>query len=127
MIRALSSSHPLTLFQVESRVIIDTYGWNRFNPNRQVNLGALDTSICATPESDQETDYGDEEYNSECDSDGAVGDGVASANSRNKYIRIAALTTDQLLLCSATLRGYSLKNKKWRKSILFRRSIGPNL
>ncbi|KAM0804807.1 putative AAA family ATPase [Usnea florida] len=55
-------------YNVDSRIIIDTYAWNRFNPNHQV------------------------------------------AGEQKKP---TALTNDQLLLCSASLKGYSLKNKEW--------------
>lgn len=51
------------------------------------------------------TDYGDGDLDEEI-TDEAGQPGKA---------RPQALTKDQLLLCSASLKGYSLRNKKWRK------------
>jgi len=51
------------------------------------------------------TDYGDEDVDEE----------ITDEASQPGKARVQALTKDQLLLCSATLKGYSLKNKKWRK------------
>ena len=51
------------------------------------------------------TDYGDEDVDEE----------IIDEASQPGKARVQALTKDQLLLCSATLKGYSLKNKKWRK------------
>jgi len=51
------------------------------------------------------TDYGDEDVDEE----------IIDEASQPGKARVQALTKDQLLLCSASLKGYSLKNKKWRK------------
>lgn len=50
---------------------------------------------------DYDDDYSDENCDSDVDCDGAEKD------------ILTALTKDQLLLCSASLKGYSLRNKKW--------------
>ena len=51
-------------------------------------------------------EYSDEDYSdNECDSDTICARGEKST--------LTALTKDQLLLCSASLKGYSLRNKKW--------------
>lgn len=106
------------VLQVDSRIIIDTYAWNRFNPNKQVSLAALarpvkesraidpeDFSQDGNEDDDYQSDYrsSDEDGEYESDLDTATGE---KSNSKS-------LTIDQLLLCSASLKGYSLKNKKW--------------
>lgn len=103
-------------YNVDSRIIIDTYAWNRFNPNRQVSLNALAkpikrvaVSVNSNVDADEDEDDYDEEYDDEYsepyDPDVACGEGQKSS--------LTSLTKDQLLLCSASLKGYSLKNKKW--------------
>ncbi|KAI4088934.1 MAG: hypothetical protein L6R37_008126 [Teloschistes peruensis] len=73
-----------------NRIIIDTYTWNRFNPNNNVDLHALTDCRPSRPWPDNDdSEDGCEEQ----------GDNF--------------LNEDQLLLCSTTVRGYSLKNKKW--------------
>ena len=106
----------MTPQQVDSRIIIDTYAWNRFNPNKQVHLSTLSRSIKkARPVS---SDYGEDDSEEEDyeESDGYDDDedyesdeDVATGEKRKPK----SLSTDQLLLCSASLKGYSLKNKKW--------------
>ena len=100
--------------QVDSRIIIDTYAWNRFNPNKQVHLSALSSQNTPHIYSDPETDDGDEALYEESDSyvdeeDYVSDENVAIGGERKP----TSLTNDQLLLCNASLKGYSLKNKKW--------------
>lgn len=115
--------------KVDSRIIIDTYAWNRFNPNDRVSVSALRNSRGATAEAcDTDAYYFDEEddddvcylhYYSEYESD----DGESRSCDKKETDEIAtALTKEQLLLCGATLKGYSLKNKKWRKLTRLNRS-----
>ncbi len=94
--------------QVDSRIIVDTYAWNRFNPNRQVSLSALTQLLrqdtCDDDSSEDEySDYGDE----------SLDDLLADETHQAGQPKSQTLANDQLLLCSATLKGYSLKNKKW--------------
>ena len=102
--------------QVHSRIIIDTYAWNRFNPNKQVNLATLVRPVEKArsvhseeysenrDEEDYEEDYDDYDNDEECDADEMI-----TGEKSNPTL----LTSDQLLMCSASLKGYSLKNKKW--------------
>lgn len=100
-------------YNVNSRIIIDTYAWNRFNLNRQVSLNALEDhsnrssayQVSDSEDEDEDGDYSDE-YD-EIDEDSADKDAAGSQS------RTVSLTKDQLLLCGFTLRGFSLKNKKW--------------
>lgn len=101
-------------YNVDSRIIIDTYAWNRFNPNKQVNLTTLARPITTASSIDFEDDGEDEDEDEDYDSyvedeEDEPSEAVASGEKSN----LKSLTSDQLLLCSASLKGYSLKNKKW--------------
>lgn len=114
-------------YNVKGRIVIDTYGWNRFNPTHSIFVAPLnqkDTSHgIRTSEGhfDEQYDYdsgndGDYEENSEVDDydeddsgmpmDGAFAD-------EDDAGRQTPLTTEQKLICTPMLRGYSLKNKLW--------------
>lgn len=100
---------------MDGRIIIDTYAWNRFNPNLQVQLNTLNQPR-AQPLGSQtyaDDDYSEDEYTDYGDDD--MDDDIIDVVDQPGKARQQALTKDQLLLCSATLKGYSLKNKKWRK------------
>ena len=103
------------MLQVRSRVIIDTYAWNRFNPNKQVNLATLarpvENARSIRSEESSEDDGGIEDYeNSDDDEEYECESDEVTIGEKGKT---TPLTKDQLLLCSASLKGYSLKNKKW--------------
>ena len=102
------------LLQVDSRIIIDTYAWNRFNPNKQVNLANLTSPIKKARSVDSEEYDEDCEDGEDCEDwrdneESEVDENVAPWEESTQ----TSLTIDQLLLCSASLKGYSLKNKKW--------------
>ncbi|KAL8796535.1 MAG: hypothetical protein Q9195_001209 [Heterodermia aff. obscurata] len=90
-------------YNVESRIIIDTYAWNRFNPDRQVSLNGLGKykGEASWNEDDEDEDYEDVNYDGDVDMQPGQLKGQQP------------LTKEQLLLCSGWLRGYSLRNKKW--------------
>lgn len=96
--------------QVDSRIILDTYAWNRFNPNRQVSLNALVQPARQDSNRDEADDSSDNEYG-----DASWDNILAERTQQPGQARSQSLTKDQVLLCSATLKGYSLKNKKWRQ------------
>ena len=63
-------------------------------------------SIDSNPDEDEvEEDYDEEYSDEEYDSDVTCGDGEKNT--------LTKLTKDELLLCNASLKGYSLRNKKW--------------
>ena len=103
--------------QVHNRIIIDTYAWNRFNPNKHVSLANLSSSLKkarsveAAEDSDNDGDD-DEDYNDDNDNDNEEYEPEEVVVTGEKS-KLKSLTNDQLLLCSASLKGYSLKNKKW--------------
>lgn len=109
------SSHTSLIYskQVDSRIIIDTYAWNRFNPNKQVNLATLARPIknaCSVDSGEYSEDEDEDEVSIyDDDEDHEFDEDVATGERRNP----TSLTDDQLLMCSASLKGYSLKNKKW--------------
>lgn len=113
------SSHTSLIYlpQVDSRIIIDTYAWNRFNPNKQVNLATLARPIKKArsihSEEYDEDEGEDEDYedSDDCDDDEEYDDDEVVTTGEKS--NTTSLTNDQLLLCSASLKGYSLKNKKW--------------
>ncbi|KAL8668776.1 MAG: hypothetical protein Q9168_006612 [Polycauliona sp. 1 TL-2023] len=95
-------------YNVDSRIILDTYAWNRFNPNRQVSLNALTSPAHQAFDDDDDDEYSDDEYGGD-----SMDDILGREIDQPGQARTQSLTKDQLLLCSATLKGYSLKNKKW--------------
>ena len=112
----LYSPHNLLIHldQVDSRIIIDTYAWNRFNPNKQVTLATLAKPVTKDHSVDSEAydedDEDEEEYESYEEEEEYGSDEYLATGEKNNP---RSLTKDQLLLCSASLKGYSLKNKKW--------------
>jgi hypothetical protein len=100
------------------QIIIDTYGWNRFEPSHPIFVTPLNQKESKpTPvhgwgdEADEgeeneivEDDY--EEDDSGMPLDGAFADEDDAAKQ-------PPLTTEQKLICTPLLRGYSLKNKLW--------------
>ena len=102
--------------QVDSRIIIDTYAWNRFNPNKQVYLSTLSRSIKKARPDYFDYDEDDSEAEDSEDSDSYVDeedDEFDEDMATGEKRKPTSLTKDELLLCSASLKGYSLKNKKW--------------
>lgn len=108
--------------KVDSRIIIDTYAWNRFNPGSQVSLSVLSKtaknlnirdqiSECYDPEDvedESDSDYDDDGYS---DDEDCYGNRRQTGSSEI----VKTLTKEQLLFCKSSLRGYSLRNKKWRR------------
>ncbi|KAF1809396.1 P-loop containing nucleoside triphosphate hydrolase protein [Eremomyces bilateralis CBS 781.70] len=107
-------------YNIKGRIVIDTYGWNRFNPNQAIYVTPLSSkeNDTATPglgsgEATEETE--DEDYDSyeeeDCGDSGMPRDGRFS--DENDEMRRKPLTDEQKLICSPLLRGYALKNKLW--------------
>lgn len=113
------------MYQINSRIIIDTYAWNRFQPNNSVSvshfarqtLSHTDEHIVDGGDLDYDGDFDSDEddsgcYNESRDANFVHRTDVADAE---KIPSTKPLTKDQLLLCTTILKGYSLKEKKWRK------------
>ena len=107
----------LNRFQINSRIIIDTYAWNRFQPNNSVSVSQFARQPLSGSTHD---DYDeDEEYDSDYFEVSDEGQDVPSGHvtdvvDTRKTGAANPLTEDQLLLCTTILKGYSLKEKKWR-------------
>ena len=108
-------------YNINSRIIIDTYAWNRFQPNDQVYVStfirASKTGRKARNDWDSdENDDEEDEYDYE-DQEERVPqtDKVSELMDVHKKSKVLPLTRDQLLLCTTTLKGYALKEKKWCK------------
>ncbi|KAF1352803.1 P-loop containing nucleoside triphosphate hydrolase protein [Lizonia empirigonia] len=112
-------------YNVKGRIVIDTYGWNRFNPGNAVYVTPLSQKevTADNSDSDGEEDEEDsevegegEEYNEEEDfdeDDGGMPIDGRFADEDDESTQPAPLTTEQKLICTPLLRGYSLKNKMW--------------
>ena len=87
-------------YNVNSRIIIDTQGHNRFNPNRKVNLSQLTSNDNGSTE-DTDSDYDVEELGDDEEAEATL------------FTDSQRLSGDQLLTCVSSLRGYSLRDKKW--------------
>lgn len=103
--------------KVDSRIIIDTYAWNRFNPDSQVSLSMLSKSAKNLKNRDQISECYDpedveDEYDSENDDEDTYGNCGRRGQTESSKV-VSNLTNEQLLCCKSSLRGYSLKNKKW--------------
>ncbi|KAG7005153.1 hypothetical protein G7Y79_00021g050200 [Physcia stellaris] len=81
-------------YNVDSRIMIDTYAWNRFNPNRQVSLSGLGKPMNADSYNDDAEDYDDDGEYTDCGDDD-YHDGDLQPGEPNTQV---SLTKDQLLL-----------------------------
>ena len=101
---------------VDSRIIIDTYGWNRFMPDRQVSVSSLsEFESTSTPTNDSDSNsYSDSDNEGNEDLHNNQNDPFSSRSddALPNYSTIS-LTPDQLLICSSSLKGYSMNNKTW--------------
>jgi hypothetical protein len=103
--------------------VIDTYGWNRFDPGHAIyttrfpnkhadaSFAELDEENALSQQSEDgdDDDYDETGYADFCDGmplDGHFADEDEAAKRQ-------PLTTEQKLICTPLLRGYSLRNKMW--------------
>ena len=101
-------------YNVRGRIVIDTYGWNRFNPAQAIYVTPLNQKDPTPPPPPGQYDEGEEEecqeFEDEDDSGMPIDGAFADEDDAAKH---PPLTTEQKLICSPLLRGYSLKNKLW--------------
>ncbi|PSK60389.1 Mitochondrial inner membrane i-AAA protease supercomplex subunit YME1 [Elsinoe australis] len=101
-------------YSVKGRIIVDTYGWNRFDPNASVYVNpltkdALDIGADQRSGSgDDDDDFGDFDNDME---DGMPIDGHFADEDEGEDR--APLDEDQKLICTHLVRGYALKEKLW--------------
>lgn len=96
-------------YNVKGRIVIDTYGWNRFNPTYAIFVSSLAHKEMTLGIDDNEEDEMAEE--DEGDDSGMPEDGHFA--DEEDAARRQPLTTEQKLVCTPLLRGYSLKTKDW--------------
>ncbi|KAI9647718.1 hypothetical protein NHQ30_004104 [Ciborinia camelliae] len=87
--------HPIKV-TVDSRIIIDTSAYGKFNPNNSVYVRAFDPKKAST------IYHVDPNYESH-----------SSSSTDKKHLRIKLLNPEQLLICSPLLKGYALRQKLW--------------
>ena len=104
----------------KTQIVIDTYGWNRFNPGASIYVTPLNQKEPTQSDSDiyDDSDNEDEEdeYDSQIDDYDADDSGMpidGQFADEEDAAKHAPLTTEQKLICTPLLRGYSLKNKLW--------------
>ncbi|KAF2093715.1 P-loop containing nucleoside triphosphate hydrolase protein [Rhizodiscina lignyota] len=98
---------------IKGRIVIDTYGWNKFNPNWSVFVTPLNQKEQSDGQAGDDDDDGDDMYDpgDEGTGGGMPVDGMF-ADEEGGADRIK-LTAEQKLICTPLLRGYALKNKQW--------------
>ena len=106
-------------YAIRGRIVIDTYGWNRFNPNMSIFVTPL--HIKDTPAangigdgSGGNGDVGvDEDYDDGYDQDdgGMPAEGFFADEDDDS--QSVTLSEEQKLICTPLVRGYALKDKIW--------------
>jgi len=105
-------------YTVNSRIIIGTYAYNRFCPNRKVSLSRFSQSNEVSYDNDEDDDMDADDCYDYYDEDNNLDTGDAAPKPRRKQLEAETppLTPDQLLTATHTLRGYSLKDKNGSSS-----------
>lgn len=90
---------------VDSRIIIDRYAHNRFNPNQNRSVEALVQELPTARSRDSDSDSEDEYSYSDTDEEYTAVKG--------KEPKRFDLTPNQLILCTPLVKGYALRTKRW--------------
>ncbi|RMY66257.1 hypothetical protein D0863_08555 [Hortaea werneckii] len=104
-------------FTVKGRIVVDTYGWNKFNPNWCVYVTALHVKQDGTApgvgggtmEFGGEDEY-DESYGG---SDGGMPVDGFFVDEDDDASKKVVLSDEQKMICTPLVRGYALKEKLW--------------
>ncbi|KAF7933321.1 hypothetical protein BELL_0129g00190 [Botrytis elliptica] len=98
---------------VDSRIIIDTRAYGKFNPNKVSPLKALNHKR-ASEIVDLESDYGSDEYELyEDDINYSPRNPTLNRDKDSTWPTIKPLASEHLIICSPLLKGYALKEKLW--------------
>lgn len=94
------------MLQVDTRIIIDHGAFKCYNPDYELNLKPLKkirmmTDVAAIDEDSEQSDDSSDEGESK----------FRHGQARKRSV--TPLTEDQLLLCGSSVKGYSLRNKRW--------------
>ncbi|CZS90199.1 related to TOB3 (member of AAA-ATPase family) [Rhynchosporium graminicola] len=99
---------------VDSRVIIDTFAYGRFNPNSLKNLLPLKIKSKAIVEDlPSDTDSEAEECQSDYDSEPEDSPPTTISNTKPIDTKLPSLTDEQLIHSTSLLKGYALRTKRW--------------
>ena len=112
-------------YNVKGRVVIDGYGWNRFNPNHYVYLNPINVNSAPTAGrpgggvpplgSNIRGHIAIHMFDAEdagIDDGGMPMDGFF-ADENDETSKPVPLTDEQRLICTPLVRGYALKEKQW--------------
>lgn len=108
-------------YSVKGRIVIDAYGWNRFNPNSPFYVTPLHLKDIPTASGigsgsggDGGEIGGDNEYDDGYDEeDGGMPMDGYFADEDDEASKRVPLSEEQKLVCTPLVRGYSLKEKAW--------------
>lgn len=109
-------------YSIKGRIVIDTYGWNRFNPNQSVYVTQLNLKDSPTATGfsanngdnrDDGADYGEydgggQNVDDDC---GIPLDGFFIDEDEGEAK--ITLSDEQKMMCAPAVRGYALKDKIW--------------
>jgi hypothetical protein len=107
-------------YSIKGRIVIDTQGWNRFNPNMSIFVTPLHVKDTPTANGvggggSGLAEYGgDDEYDEGYDEDdgGMPVDGFF-ADEEDEENKRMSLSDEQKMVCTPLVRGYALKEKMW--------------
>ncbi|KAI6846830.1 P-loop containing nucleoside triphosphate hydrolase protein [Hortaea werneckii] len=104
-------------FSVKGRIVVDTYGWNKFNPNMCVYVTALHIKQGGTAPGlgGGTMEFGsDDEYEEPYgESDGGMPVDGFFADEDDDATKKVVLSDEQKMICTPLVRGYALKEKLW--------------
>ncbi|KAL9596630.1 MAG: hypothetical protein Q9219_005667 [cf. Caloplaca sp. 3 TL-2023] len=103
---ALDGRHP---FYVDSRIVIDPDAYKCYNPDHDLVLKPLGKSKAFTSSHSRSMDGDSEDSDDSSDQEELTYKQTSSLKKKP----VPALTEDQLLLCGSSVKGYSLRNKRW--------------
>lgn len=86
---------------VSTRIVIDAASWEKANPDHQIYPRTLNDS--------EDTGYRSRRGSISSDSE----DYFSDAGSENEAVAVPKLKDDQVLMTAATIRGYSLRTRRW--------------
>lgn len=97
---------------VDSRIIIDTHAYSKFNPNSLPHLAPLKIKSRAAARTEEDSE--DSSYDSEAEDDDESYSYAGSHDSiAGKVVKRIPLEDEQLIHCTSLLKGYALKSKRW--------------
>lgn len=118
----MGSMGQIEKYSIKGRVVVDGYGWNRFNPNMSIYVTALhikDNNAAsgfgggeAKDDVEYDHDYDQGLANSDDDDGGMPMDGFFVEDDDDNAIKFE-LTDEQRLVATPFVRGYALKEKIW--------------